>query len=729
MRKHKDAGLIVFLAVVLSSILLSCKADYNSSYDPLSDDFINNNADLANLIVSEGTLTPEFDPGTVEYTVSLDHEFYEIIVTPTAEDTNATISVNIETVSSGSPYGPIDIGVGSSNNILINVIAEDGTTQKDYKIIVTRYTELYHNASLQDLGLSVGGLSPSFSTDIIAYTAEVIADTASITVTPTALSENASITVNDTPVYSGTSSSIDLDFGENSITIEVTAEDVTTTKIYSVIVTRLLSANADLSDLTIADGTVDRPLDRAFDPDATLYFAGVPNSITSITLTATADDQNASVAVTPSTTAGLDVGRNDITILVTAEDGTTTKTYTVEVYRAINLPKTGQTISYDTTGDADDGALKMGTAWPVPRFTIKGDNNEDGDCLDAGDSCDGTVTDNLTGLIWLMDANCTVFFDGDDFGQNDRSWSDALAVSNSLEDGQCGLLDGSSAGDWRLPNRNELRSLINPGFFNFALSDTTGDGQWSDDNPFIDVQDSQYWSSTTYATVIVGDINNAWHINMCGGSENNLGKYMYNNIWPVRSGGTGEIILPQTGQTTCYNGGEPWEIVDCGGTGQDGDLQTGFELPRVRFYNNEDGTVTDNLTGLMWLEDARCIKIHYPDFDSDDTAVNGAVTWQHALDFVAGINDGIFSNCGGDYTDWRLPNVNELESLIDEEKASPALPQDYPFTNVSSYYWSSTTYADLILNAAYYINMQTGIVAYSFKTTNSYYVLPVRDAE
>ena len=52
------------------------------------------------------------------------------------------------------------------------------------------------------------------------------------------------------------------------------------------------------------------------------------------------------------------------------------------------VPKTGQTTSY-TTGD--DGDLEMGVPWPSPRFTDKGD---------------GTVTDNLTGLIWLKDANC-----------------------------------------------------------------------------------------------------------------------------------------------------------------------------------------------------------------------------------------------------------------------------------------------------------------------------------
>jgi hypothetical protein len=98
------------------------------------------------------------------------------------------------------------------------------------------------------------------------------------------------------------------------------------------------------------------------------------------------------------------------------------------------VPKTGQ-ISSEATGD--DGDLEMGVAWPSRRFT---------------DNSDGTVTDNLTGLIWLKNANCA---------GGTAHWATALSYSNALYDGctncfgiggDCGLSDGSSAGDWRLPN-------------------------------------------------------------------------------------------------------------------------------------------------------------------------------------------------------------------------------------------------------------------------------------
>jgi hypothetical protein len=96
------------------------------------------------------------------------------------------------------------------------------------------------------------------------------------------------------------------------------------------------------------------------------------------------------------------------------------------------VPQTGQTTSYAAR---DDGAIRAGVVLPSPRFTDNGD---------------GTVRDNATGLIWLKNANC--------FGL--RTWAQASMLANNLANGQCGLTDGSSAGDWRLPNIRELLSLV-----------------------------------------------------------------------------------------------------------------------------------------------------------------------------------------------------------------------------------------------------------------------------
>ena len=116
------------------------------------------------------------------------------------------------------------------------------------------------------------------------------------------------------------------------------------------------------------------------------------------------------------------------------------------------VPMTGQRL-YDA-----------GVQWPDPRFT---------------DNSDGTVTDNLTGLIWLKNADC--------FGLQ-HGISQAFNHAEELRDGQCGLSDGSSTGDWRLPTIRELYSLV---AFEGDMGRYLPGG-----HPFQGVQASVYWSTT-----------------------------------------------------------------------------------------------------------------------------------------------------------------------------------------------------------------------------------------
>jgi hypothetical protein len=189
------------------------------------------------------------------------------------------------------------------------------------------------------------------------------------------------------------------------------------------------------------------------------------------------------------------------------------------------VAKTGQTTCYDTSGSiiacagtGQDGDLIPGTAWPSPRFT---------------DNSDGTVTDNLTGLIWLKNANCTVFFGGDVTGHNARPWADALEAASYLTHGYCQLLDGSVPGNWRLPSRFELESLLNLEYNAPALSDAAGTGQWSEDDAFSGVQGSSfYWSSTTNVVTP----HNAWWVFLGNGWVDNADKTSSHFVWPVRDG-------------------------------------------------------------------------------------------------------------------------------------------------------------------------------------------------
>lgn len=163
------------------------------------------------------------------------------------------------------------------------------------------------------------------------------------------------------------------------------------------------------------------------------------------------------------------------------------------------VPKTGQTTSYRT---GDDGDEEPGVASPITRFT---------------DNSDGTIKDNLTGLIWLKQAN----YNNISGTTGTAIWNNAIDFGEALASGSCGLTDGSSAGDWRLPSVKELHSLID--FENYGPALPTG-------HPFVSVQSSYYWSGTTYKD----STDYAWGVHIGGGNvDGNRGSTNY--VWPVRN--------------------------------------------------------------------------------------------------------------------------------------------------------------------------------------------------
>lgn len=101
---------------------------------------LSNNANLSNLVISEGILSPAFAPGTTNYTANVGSNVSSITVTPVAEDSKATITVNGTTVASGRAAA-INLSVGS-NTITVLVTAEDGTTTKEYTVNIIRRVAL-----------------------------------------------------------------------------------------------------------------------------------------------------------------------------------------------------------------------------------------------------------------------------------------------------------------------------------------------------------------------------------------------------------------------------------------------------------------------------------------------------------------------------------------------------------------------------------------------------------
>jgi hypothetical protein len=179
----------------------------------------------------------------------------------------------------------------------------------------------------------------------------------------------------------------------------------------------------------------------------------------------------------------------------------------------------------------------------------------------------------------------------------------------------------------------------------------------------------------------------------------------------------------------CHKDGLPYGVAKTGQTvsyqdEDDGWYQAGCSV-HPRFTDNGDGTVRDNLTGLIWLKDLNCAEI------------GTAMGWDDALDAVRLLKNG---SCGGNLSDdselgaWRLPNVRELRSLIDHGQSGPALPSDHPFDGVPQsaewppeYFWSSTTQAEEVAYACK-VDVKFGFVnVFGWKLT-PYRVWPVRSS-
>ncbi|MBU0942907.1 MAG: DUF1566 domain-containing protein [Proteobacteria bacterium] len=208
--------------------------------------------------------------------------------------------------------------------------------------------------------------------------------------------------------------------------------------------------------------------------------------------------------------------------------------------------------------------------------------------------------------------------------------------------------------------------------------------------------------------------------------------YAQNQVVVIPLGG---ITTPSTPAPVAKTGQQISYVV-----GDDGSLQKGIALPSPRFTNNNNGTVTDNLTGLIWLTNANCIQTDNAAFDNDIIVGDGRVTWAHALDFIAGVNAGTYScgdtsNGGANQIDWRLPNRFEMESLFHLNFFNPMLSNAAGtaqwsngdvFTGVatSNFYWSSTTTPGSTSDA-FALDFWIGDVTSRSKTTG-YFVWPVR---
>jgi hypothetical protein len=255
------------------------------------------NAFLSGITLSDGSsLTPVFDKETYSYTVVMSSSTSSVpTVSATAEDTNATVLITNANEIPGTAT--------------IKVTAEDGITVLTYYVNFTS-----NNTYLSGITLSDGSLSPEFNKE--TYTYSVVLSSSEVNIpTITALVEDpkATFEITDATSIPGTS------------TIIVTAVDGTTQATYTI---NFTSDNAYLSNITLSEGT----LNPEFNKEVLTYTVDVPMGITDAPeITVTTEDANATTNITAATGVP-----GTSTIVVTAVDGTTQKTYTIDFVVGIN---------------------------------------------------------------------------------------------------------------------------------------------------------------------------------------------------------------------------------------------------------------------------------------------------------------------------------------------------------------------------------------------------------
>lgn len=327
----------------------------------------------------------------------------------------------------------------------------------------------------------------------------------------------------------------------------------------------------------------------------------------------------------------------------TSQTKTTTSNYT--------MVATGQTKLYDDNGNVIFN-LKFGDD-----FYGQDGNYQTGHKMIYTDNHDGTITDKVTGLTWQAVPTA-----------EDMSWNDAIDYCNNLK------LGGHS--DWRMPSVKELFSIQDFGR-SWPYIDTTyfklASGLIS--------KDEQFWTSTKYVGVTAqGRDNSAFGVNAVTG---HIKSYSAASKMPNRNENARRPPPPQNkdgrqpqNDSHPPNGNPLFKYVRA---------VRGAVYGTNNFVKNDDGTITDTSTELMWAQDD-----------------NGkAINWKEALLYA---ENASLAGC----SDWRLPNVKELQSIVDygystsavdsilQKAAIDTLFTCTPITNEADksdfgYYWTSTS--------------------------------------
>ncbi|MBV1907934.1 MAG: cadherin-like beta sandwich domain-containing protein [Kangiellaceae bacterium] len=296
---------------------------------------------LTSLQLSNIAFMPEFDRAGIEYFATVTATTESTIITAVAEDPNATLVYGSQSaVESGQSSEPIQLDIGE-NFLAVEVHSADDSGIKAYYIQVTREApSLSDNALLSGLLVSAGDLAPSFVSQTFNYDVAVPNEVDSIVFTPTSADNNAVISISNVSILSGSESeSFSLNVGGNGFEIEVDAEDGEGSETYIITVMRgeALSDDASLIGIALSSGN----LSPEFNDSTRQYTATVAYLTDSVRLIANLSDLNASVTIDGETAeSGIESasimlleGDNTIDIIVTAQNGSSSESTTINVIR------------------------------------------------------------------------------------------------------------------------------------------------------------------------------------------------------------------------------------------------------------------------------------------------------------------------------------------------------------------------------------------------------------
>ncbi len=317
---------ILSLTVVLS--VSGCKDTGSISEGP--------QVRLSSLSVSEPGLQPAFSSTITNYTLSLPSTVASVTVTATPENNSTSITID------GTPTRnrSVDLNPPGQSTAIAIALTEQSGSQSSYILVVHRDAPLSGNNALSNLTVSSGSLTPGFSPGTLNYTVDVATGVTSVDVAATKSDPNAVISGD---VSNSGQATIPLDGPGSSKTVSVTVTAPNqVSRIYRITINRLApSNNANLSGLTVSAGT----LNPGFAADTPNYTVTVPASVDSLTVTATKSDLNAVMSAsgsviapagvaTGSVSSALGLGTTTLfTITVIAQDGVSTRPYTINVFR------------------------------------------------------------------------------------------------------------------------------------------------------------------------------------------------------------------------------------------------------------------------------------------------------------------------------------------------------------------------------------------------------------